>query len=398
MGKVMTTQSPRDAAGNVDESVWSEWRRHFPVLERKTYLNSGSYGALSREVDDALQRYLHDRHTLGADWEMWVAKAEALRSSIARLLNAAADEVAVTASASAGINSLASSLSFSGARRRVVVSDFEFPTNAQIWHAQESRGAQVVHVPENQEGSIPLEHFERAIDERTLLVAVTHVCYRNGVKLDIPGIVEIARRRGALVLVDAFQSAGTMPLDVRGLDVDFLVGGTFKYLLGTAGVGYLYVRDALIRELTPTATGWFAQADIGAMDITRNEPSPTARRFEAGTPPMPNCYAALAGLEIIQQIGVEAIERRIRQIATSMKERLLAIGAKLATPLDANQHGATIAIRSRNAEQLVERLSGDGIVSSSRDGNVRTSPHFYNNLEDVESLIVSLQRHHELLA
>jgi selenocysteine lyase/cysteine desulfurase len=398
MGETVTTQLPDEAQVNVDENVWAEWREHFPVLGHKTYLNSGSYGALSREVDQALQRYLHDRHTLGADWEMWAGKAEALRGSLARLLNASTDEVAVTASASAGINALASSLSFSGTRRKVVVSDYEFPTNAQIWHAQESRGAHVVHVPQSPQGGIPLEHFERAIDEQTLLVAVTHVCYRNGVKLDIPGIVEIARRRGALVLVDAFQTVGTTPIDVQALDVDFLAGGTLKYLLGTAGVGFLYARDALIRKLTPTATGWFAQADIGAMDIKRNNPSPSARRFEAGTPPVPNCYAALAGLEIVHQIGVDVIERRIRQIAAAMKERLLEIGANLATPLDPNQHGATIAILARDAGQLVERLSGDGIVTSWRDGNVRASLHFYNNVEDVESLIASLQRHRELLA
>lgn len=380
-----------------DEAAWGQWREHFPILRHKTYLNSGSYGALSREVDAALQTYLHDRHTLGADWDMWVGKAEAVRASLAKLMNAIPDEVAVTASASAGINALASALDFSGARRKVVLSDFEFPTNAQIWHAQKPRGAEIVHVPESDDGFIPLEHFEKAIDERTLLVAVTQVCYRNGARLDIPGIVEIARRRGAMVLLDAFQGIGTVPIDVRALDVDFLAGGTLKYLLGTAGIGFLYVRSSLIPQLTPTTTGWFAQADIGAMDITRNDPSPTARRFEGGTPPVPNCYAALAGLEIIHDIGVPSIEQRIGWIASVLKEQLRAMGATLATPADPARHGATIAIRSRDAGQLVEHLASDGIVTSWRDGNIRAALHFYNNQQDVETLIGSLRRHSRLL-
>src|SRR5580700_4353875 len=249
-------------------------RREFPVLARKTYLNSGSYCALANEVKAAFEAYLEDRLLVGANWDLWITKNEAVRALTASLLRALPDEIAVTGSVSAGLNSLASALDFSGPRNKVVVSDFEFPTNAQIWHAQEPRGARVVHVPRAADGYIPLENFAAAIDEQTQLVAITHVCFRNGAKLDIPGIVRLARERGARVLLDCYQAVGGLTVDVKQLDVDFAVGGMLKYLLGTAGIGFLYVRGSLIPTLTPTHSGWFAQEDIFAMDITANRPAP----------------------------------------------------------------------------------------------------------------------------
>src|SRR5579863_6662009 len=162
------------------EPNFTALRKEFPVLERKTYLNSGSYCALANDVKAAIEAYMDDRLAVGADWDVWIMKNEAVRGLTAQLLGAAPDEIAVTASVSAGLNALASAIDFTGKRNKVVISDFEFPTNAQIWHAQEPRGAKVVHVPRAADGYIPLEHFERAIDEETQLVAVTQVCFRNG--------------------------------------------------------------------------------------------------------------------------------------------------------------------------------------------------------------------------
>src|SRR5882757_8187004 len=258
------------------EPNFRDLRKEFPVLERKTYLNSGSYCALANDVKRAFEAYMEDRLLVGANWDVWVTKNESVRALTATLLHAATDEIAVTASVSAGLNALASALDFSGPRNKVVVSDFEFPTNAQIWHAQEPRGARVVHVPRASDGYIPAEMFEKAIDEQTQLVAITHVCFRNGAKLDIPGIVRLARAKGARVLLDCYQSVGSLDIDVKALDVDFAAGGMLKYLLGTAGIGFLYVRKELIPTLIPTHTGWFAQSDIAAMDISANRPSPSA--------------------------------------------------------------------------------------------------------------------------
>ena len=224
------------------------------------------------------------------------------------------------------------------------MSDFEFPTNAQIWHAQEPRGAKVVHVPAAADGYIPLERFEEAIDESTQLVAITHVCYLNGAKLDIPGIVRLARAKGARVLLDCYQSVGSLDIDVKALDLDFAVGGMLKYLLGTAGIGFLYVRDPLVRSLVPSSSGWLAQADVGAMDITANRPSPSARRFEAGTPPVVNCYAAEAGLNMMLRVGTDAAERRNYALTRRCMAALRTIGWASVTPVEDSRRGATVAV------------------------------------------------------
>ena len=377
---------------------WAALRALFPTLQHKAYLASGSYGLLAKPVEVALRLYLHDRLEKGVDWNGWGERQEAVREAVAGLLNADADEIAVTTSASAGINSLASSLDFSDPRNKVVVSNLEFPTGAQIWHAQTSRGAVVEHAPEAADGTVPLEQFERLIDARTKLVQVTHVCYRNGAKIDVPGVVRLAHERGALVLLDCFQSVGAVDIDVGALGVDFAVGGMLKYLLGTAGIGFLYVARRHIDALTPTVSGWFAQADIAAMDIFANTPSPTARRFETGTPPVPNCYAAEAGIGLIRETGVLAIEARIRELTGEAMDRLTAAGCTLATPRDDARRGPQVAIRSKDAAAMTERLAARGVVVSWREDKVRAMFHAYNNGADIDALLEGLTANRDLLA
>jgi len=366
-------------------------RKEFPVLQRKTYLNSGSYCALANEVRAAFDAYMEDRLLVGANWDVWVTKNESVRNLTATLLNASPGEIAVTASVSAGLNALASALQFTGARNKVVISDFEFPTNAQIWHAQEPRGARVVHVPRAPDGYIPAQMFEKAIDEQTQLVAITHVCFRNGAKLDIPGIVRIARAKGAKVLLDCYQSVGSLDIDVKALDVDFAAGGMLKYLLGTAGIGFLYAKESCVRSLVPTNSGWFAQENIAAMDITANRPAPDARRFEAGTPPVVNCYAAEAGLKMLLRVGTAAIEKRNYALTRRCMQRLEEIGWPSITPVQDARRGATVAVPSRDSARLSAELMKLDIVTSHRDDNVRASFHFYNNDDDVESFIAAMQ-------
>jgi selenocysteine lyase/cysteine desulfurase len=317
-----TTMQQQARPDNLPHPDWSALRARFPVFEKKAYINSCSYGALAVDVRDAVQRYLQDRLDRGCDWDYWVACNEAARGAVARLLGAEPGEIAVTTSASAGINSVASALRFDQGRHKIVISDYEFPTDAQIWYAQQLRGAEVVRVPET-DGYIPVENFAAAIDEQTRLVAVTQVCFRNGARLDIPAIAALARERGALFMVDGYQGFGTMPFAVHEAGVDFAVGGNVKYLLGTAGVGFLYVRQALIEQLVPTVTGWFAQEDIFAMDTTRYDPARSARRFETGTPPVVNIYAAVAGLNILEEVGLGPIHARIGELTALLKAAFL---------------------------------------------------------------------------
>ena len=374
-------------------------RSRFPSLPRLAYLNSGSYGLLSDAVQAAVQAYVDLRIQAGADWDAWVESSFALAGRVAELLHAEADEIAITGSASSGINSVASAMDFSGERNRVLVSNYEFPTSGQIWHAQAKRGAVVEHVPEDGEGRIPLEHFERTIDERTRIVALSRVCYRHGGKLlddEIRDIVRLAHRHGAYVILDGFQSVGAEATDVRGLDVDFAVGGTYKYLLGTAGIGFLYARRELATSLVPSVSGWFAQEEIGAMDIFANDPSRSARRFQGGTPPVLSCYASNAGIDLILAYGPERIEARVGELTSAAVERFHSSGFALATPERAR--GPMLALRARDAAALVHRLNERDIVTSHRDGNLRAGFHFYNDESDLDRLIEGLEANRELLA
>ena len=371
-------------------------RSRFPIFERLTYLNSCSQGALSDAVRSAYADYLTDWDEKGAPWVYWVERAETVRAAFAGLVGGAPDDVAVTTSLSAGVSALASTFDWSE-RPRVVVTDFEFPTVGQIWHAQELRGAEVVHVhPDGVE--IPLERFEEAIDERTALVAITAVCYRNGARLPVEEVVELAHARGALVLLDAYQAIGTYPIDVGELGVDFLGAGVLKYLLASAGLGFLWCRPGLAPSLLPTQTGWFADKNIFEMDVTDYSPSPTARRFESGTPPIPAIYAGIAGVELIQEIGIA----ETREHVTALNERLIAgideLGGIVVTPRAPERRGALVCIRSTDAPTLVSALEADGIVTSERDGNLRVSPHAYNVAEDIDTLLSALARRRDLLA
>jgi selenocysteine lyase/cysteine desulfurase len=361
------------------------------------YINSCSQGALSDAVRAAYDSYLRDWDDRGAPWEYWVEQTEAARGSFARLVNAVPDEVAVTTSLSAGVSALATGLRFAR-RSKVVLTDWEFPTVGQIWHAQESRGARVVHVPEADDGTIPLEGFDAAIDEETALVSITHVCYRNGAMVDVEGVVRLARDRGALVLLDAYQSVGSLPVDVRELDVDFLAAGTLKYLLGSAGLGFVFARRDVIERVWPTATGWFADRDIFAMDIHDYSPAPTAARFQSGTPPIPAIYAGIAGIELMRDVGLAETREHVQQLNALLIAGVDELGGRVVTPRDPDRRGALICIASTDVDELVRALGREGIVTSSRNGNLRVSAHCYNSVADVEAVLAALARNRRLLA
>jgi len=371
-------------------------RELFPIFAQRLYINSCSQGALSDAVRAAYEQYLADWDEYGAPWEYWVERQEAARDAVAGLVNALPDEIAVTTSLSAGVSALASGLRFTR-RSKVVLTDWEFPTIGQIWHAQESRGARVTHVAAAADGTIPIEHFERAIDDDTLLVSITHVCYRNGAMVDVPAVVELAHERGALVLLDAFQSVGSLPLDVRGLDVDFLGAGVLKYLLGSAGLGFFYCRRDLVERVWPTQTGWFADENIFAMDHTDYSPAHTAARFQSGTPPVPSIYAGIAGIELMQEIGIAETREHVQGLNSHLLDGLDELQASVVTPRAPERRGALICVKSTDAKALVAALGDEGIITSERDGNLRISAHCYNSVEDIDTVLAALQRHRQLL-
>lgn len=295
----------------------------------------------------------------------------------------------MTTSNSAGVAALASGLRFA-ARSKVVLTDIEFPTIGQIWHAQEARGARVKHVQPDE--------LETAVDDDTLIVSTTHVSYRTGEKVDPAEVARIAHEQGALVLLDAYQTVGSMPVDVKELDVDFLAAGVLKYLLGSAGLAFFYCRRELWEHAWPTATGWFADEDVFAMDIHDYSPARNARRFQSGTPPIPSIYAGIAGIEVMEEIGIAETQKHVRKLNELLIEGVDELGGTVVTPRDPNRRGALVCIRSTDAERLVAELDREGIVTSSRDGNLRISAHAYNTPEDVKAVLWELGRNRHLLA
>lgn len=373
-------------------------RDRFPLLERAVYTNSCSQGALSNEVRAAYERYLTDWDEKGAPWDLWVELNESARSRFARLLNAATDEIAVTTSVSAGVSSLLSGLRHTDGRNKIVISDFEFPTIGQIVHARELLGAKVEHVPASADVTIPLERLAESIDEQTALVAITYVCYRNGSKTDVKAVIDLAHEAGAPVLLDSFQAVGAIPIDVRELGVDFVAGGNLKYLLGSAGLAFLYCRADLLPQITPTQTGWFADEDIFEMDIYDYSPSETASKFESGTPPVPSIYAGVAGMDLMDEIGIPETESHVAGLTDQLIDGLDRIGAKMVTPRDPARRGPMIAVASNDERAMVAALAEDRVLTTPRDGNIRLSWHCYNSAEDVEAVVAALDRHSRFLA
>jgi selenocysteine lyase/cysteine desulfurase len=380
-----------------DLRVGAAIRGEFPIFETATYLNSCSQGALSRRVRDAVEGWLAGWDENGAEWDFWVERNEAFRSTIAALLHAGADDVAVTTSVSQGVSALVSALPLDRGRNRIVISEYEFPTVGQIAHAQELRGAQVVHVQPDDDGSIPAERFAEAIDERTALVCCTTLSYRSGHRHDVAAIAEAAHAAGAIVLADSYQACGAVELDVRSLGADVVTGGTVKYLLGTAGLGFMWVRPEVRKALVPTQTGWFADEDIFAMSIADYSPHESARRFDSGTPPVPALYAGVAGVGLVAEAGVPVVESHVGGLVGRLLDGLDAMGATVVTPRELARRGPLVCVRSTDVDALVASLAAERIVVSSREDKLRVALHLYNLDEDVDTLLDALARHRRLL-
>jgi len=369
-----------------DEQI-SELRSHFPILREKTYLYNCSQGALCDAVEAGMQKYAASWRTSAAPWDEWMEAYEALRGAFAHFINAQPDEVAIVTSASAGINPIANALQFDG-RNKVVLSEYEFPTTAHIWLAQRPRGAEI-HFLDGVNNTVPTECYENAVDERTRIVPLTQVSFVNGFRPDVAAITKIAHTQGALLFLDGYQDCGTRPIDVKALDVDFFVTGTLKYLLGPPGLGFLYVRRELIETLTPTMTSWMAQRDVFAFNTKCLDPSPDARRFEGGSPPIPNIYLARPAIDLLTGIGMDNVAAQIERLTRAFLKgaRDLRIDSK--TP--SSSVGPLVVLRAKDAAAVLAKLTGRGIAASTRRDGVRFAFHVYNTLEDVNVALTALE-------
>jgi selenocysteine lyase/cysteine desulfurase len=244
--------------------------------------------------------------------------------------------------------------------------------------------------------SIPAVNYEKQIDRNTSIVALTHICFKNGFRSEVRSIAQMARDAGALLMLDDYQDCGTRPVDVKAMDLDFYVTGTLKYLLGPPGLAFMYVRKELIPSLAPTVTGWFAQANPFAYNPQHFELSLTARRFESGSPSVPNVYAALPALQMLREIGMENVASHIKHLTKSLMNGARDLGIVVKTL--PNSVGPLVVLQCHDAAALVHTLAKEGIVASNRFDGLRISFHIYNTLDDVNAVLEVLKRNMHLIA
>jgi selenocysteine lyase/cysteine desulfurase len=375
------------ALAAADQADPGRFRACFPQLGQRIHLASCSVAARSTELDAAIAQMLDDM-TSGAAWELFEEQVAAARQGFARLIGARPDQVALQPSASVAAYQVASALDWTS-RPVVVTSDAEFPSVAHVWLAQRPSGAQVRFADP--------AGYPAAIDERTKLVSVPLTTYRDGLRLPVPDIAAAAHSHGARVFVDAYQAVGTEPVNVDDLGCDYLVAGSMKYLLGLPGVAFLYVRSPEA-DHDPRLTGWFGRVNPFAFDPRRLDFPKRATRFETGTPAVPACYAANAGLSLIEQLDLAAVRKQIASLTARCAADLTALGEDMLVPPAPDAIGAHVCLRDPAPAQLVSWLAGRNITVSPRGEVIRLSFHYYNNGEDVAALCEEISRYRAQLA
>jgi kynureninase len=366
------------------------WRDEFPILSTRTYLNSCSLGPLSRRSMGYLGEYQALWNTMGASawYELWLGRLAELRERVAELWNARPGEIALMPSVSAALGAVSTAVDYSR-RNRVVVADLDFPTQIYQWMVKP--GIEIVRVPSDDGVGIPAERWAEYIDERTALVATSHVFFSTGYIQDVAAISEYARAAGALFVVDGYHGAGQLPVNPRELGADIYVAGPLKWLLGGPGMAYLWVREERIGELEPTIASWFGARDQFQFEHDRFEFRDDAARFELGTHAIPTMYTALGGLEIILEVGMDRVRERNAALTDHLVERLRAADHHLRIADHPDRRSAIVMVHAEDSRRTVADLALQGIVVDSRGPFVRVSPHFYNTPEECDRFVDALR-------
>jgi len=365
-------------------------REQFPITENKAFLNHAAQSPLPRPVADVMRKCIDEQSNLGTTSVEW---NDGGKPCFAKLIGAGPGEIAFVENTSMGLNIVANMLQYPHGSK-VVTTDLEYPSAVYPW-LRKRLGVRV-HYVKNVEGKILLDDMEKAVDDKTVAVVVSHVEYANGFRHNLKVLSEIAHEHGAYLIVDAIQSVGTMPVDAKRDDVDFLTLSCYKWLLSPPGVGYLYVKDELIEKFEPPFVGWasvnqeiFETADM--YDIYEMPLAKTASRFEAGTPSYPSLTAADTAMKMLLDFGVENIHKRIVQLTNDLIENIERLRLKVQTPLEKHHRSGIVNFRIREPGKVVEKLKKKGIVVSARDNGIRVSPHFYNTETEIDKLVKEIK-------
>ncbi len=365
------------------------WRDEFPILSRTVYMISNSLGAMPRQTASYLADYANTWATRGVRaWEeRWWEMPLEIGNRIARVIGAARGTVSMHENVTTAHMVALSCLRPSGARRTIVCTAMDFPSMVYLYRAQADRFDLRV-VPAEADFSVRADRVVDAIDETTAAVAISHVLFRTSWIMDVAPIVERARRVGAAVVLDTYQSAGIVPLDVVALGVDFAVGGCLKWLCGGPGNAFLYTRPDWLPTASPSFTGWLSRRHPFEFGIEDTEWRSDAMRMMNGTPSIPAYYAAIAGLDIINAVGVDRIRARSRELSARLLARADALGFPSAAPRDPDRLAGTVAVDVPDALAVSRTLKArDFIVDYRPQVGIRISPHFYNTVEEVDRIM-----------
>jgi kynureninase len=367
------------------------YRDEFSILQKKTYLNSCSLGALSTRSMNNVARFLETWNEWGAHawYEIWMNEVMQARKKFATLIGAQLHEVAIAPNVSTALSVISSSLDYT-TRNKVVLSDMDFPTLAYQWLVKERLGVECHFVKSPDRISVPPDLFTELVDSQTALIATSRVCYTSGYIQDIRAVADIAHKHGAYLLVDDYQGTGQIPLNVTALDVDFVVTGTLKWLMGGPGLAFVYIREGLLSTLQPTIAGWFGHRDQFDFVLDSFDFRQDASRVEMGTPAMASVYAANGGLDIVLEASVESICERSRYLTNDLIARAREHGWTVRAPQEPEMRSSIVIVELEEPQEIVKALLARDIVTDSRPGLLRISPYFYNTIEENAIVIDAL--------
>lgn len=370
-------------------SLAAHWRSEFPILQRCTYLNSCSLGALSHRARARVNEHLDlwEQHGASAWYEIWWQALADLRAGYGRVVGAAPGSIALHPSATSALTAVAESLDYR-TRPKIITTALDFPTVPYQWLVKP--GVDVVVLESDDQISVPLEKFAAAIDARTALVATTHVVFTSGMIQPVAEIAALAHAHGARCLVDGYQAAGQLEVDVQTLDVDFYISGGLKWLLGGTGSAFLYARPELHAELAPRSTGWFSHKEQFRFDPRAHEYHDDARRLEMGTPALLPVYAQLGGLSILEEAGIDQVRRETMALTEDLIDEARARGFRPKVAPRAEDRSAIVMLPSEDPRGEVAALKASGFVTDARPGHVRVSPYFYNLPDEHRALLARL--------
>jgi kynureninase len=382
-------QTLQDHQSRTEGKPLESYRHLFPILETTTFLNSNSMGAMPETAEAGLAEYARLWATEGGEaWETWLPLIDEVAAMAGRFFGAAPGEVILNQNVSFFQNQIAGALEFTPQRNKVVMSALEFPSLLYVWERARRMGADLQLVPSSDGITVATERLLAAIDERTIIVPISHAYFVSAALTDVKALVRRAHEVDAYLFLDAYQTLGVLPIDVKALDVDLLVGGSHKWLCGGPGCAFLYVKPELRERFAPMATGWFAHAEPFAFELPPIRYAERTWRFMGGTPSVAAYYVAREAYKILLEIGVERIRRHNLTLTEHLIARAREAGLSIHSPIDPNARTGFVAVDFPGAEQATRTLIAERFKLDWRPNcGIRIGPHFYNTIDEIDRFV-----------